>query len=119
MQVFSRMLAFEILHAEANYAAVEILATQVCIASYRLHFKYIIINRQDTHVESATTQVVDKHVPRAVLPAHAKSNRSGSGFIYNAQDIQSTDQTCVFRCLALRIVEICRDCNDSVGDCAS
>mmetsp|Transcript_11134 Transcript_11134/g.12944 ORF Transcript_11134/g.12944 Transcript_11134/m.12944 type:complete len:135 (+) Transcript_11134:2-406(+) len=118
--VLAAVLALEVLDAEIHHSVVEVFSTQVSVTSSSLHFEDAILDGQQRHVESASTHIVDEHVSLAsAFLVKAIGDGSGSGFVDDAQHVHARDGACVLGRLTLRVVEICRNCNDCVVDFGS
>jgi len=113
-EILATVLAFEILHAKVNDAIIEVLSTQMSVASGGFHFKDSVLDCEERHIESATTHVVDENIPlTSAFFVQAIGDGCCSWFIDNAQDIETTDASGILGGLALRIVEVgwyCHNC---------
>mmetsp|Transcript_14156 Transcript_14156/g.33042 ORF Transcript_14156/g.33042 Transcript_14156/m.33042 type:complete len:235 (-) Transcript_14156:43-747(-) len=85
------------------------------ITSGRLHLEDAIIDGQQGHIESATTQVEDQNVALArTLLVQTVGNGSSSWLVDDAQNVQTGDDTSILGGLALRVVEVGGHGDDSV-----
>ena len=75
----------------------------------------VIADLDDGNIECAATQVIYHNLlGRAVIQTICQ--RSACGLIDNTQHIQAGNTTCIFGCLALRIVEISRYRDNGIGN---
>mmetsp|Transcript_27687 Transcript_27687/g.46806 ORF Transcript_27687/g.46806 Transcript_27687/m.46806 type:complete len:99 (-) Transcript_27687:733-1029(-) len=93
------------------------------VACSRFHFKDTLINCQQSHIESATTQVKHQHRVFRIrcslailLLIEPIGNSSSSGFIQDSLNRQTSDSTGVLGGLSLSIVEISRNSDNSVAN---
>merc|ERR1719222_700995 len=88
-----------------------------CVTSSCLHFEDAILNRQQTDIESATSEVEDEHILFAsILFAQAVRNCSCCWFVNYAEHVQTGDATGVLGGVALTIIEIGRYGDHSILD---
>ena len=95
--------------------SIEIVAAQCRIAAGRQHLKHAGFEAQDTNIKCTATEIVYRK--NALTFAIEAIGQRGSGrFGKQTQDVEACDSTCIFCCLALRIVKIggygnhrCRD----------
>lgn len=91
-----------------NDAVIEILTTEVGIASSSQDLKDTAIDREKRNVECATSEVIDECPGFGLgLLVKAIGDSSGGGFIDDTEDLQAGDSSRVFCCLALGVVEVC------------
>jgi hypothetical protein len=75
------------------------------------------INVQERYIKGTTAKIEDEHHPPHITYGHlvkAIGKGGGSGFVDDAQDIQSGDGASVDGGLALSVVEVDRDGDDRV-----
>ena len=105
----------ELLHQPVDNPLVDVVATQVRVAVGGFDFHHPISDFEDGNVERAATEVIhrDGFVLLFVEPVRQSS---GGGFVDDAHHLQARDLPCVLGGLALRIVEIGRNCDHGLGD---
>src|SRR5579862_889061 len=114
------MLAFELVDEVVDQAVVKVLTTQMSISGGRFHFKDTLFNGQERHIKSTTAQIENEDVALALgFLVETVGNSRGGGLVDDTKDIKASNQTSIFGSLALRVVEISRDCDDSVVDGAA
>ena len=82
---------------------------------------YTIVNGQERDVESSTTEIIDDDlalvlIASSLLLVQYVGDNGGGGFVDNAEDVETGDDTSVLDDLSLRIVEVGGDDDDCVGD---
>ena len=114
------MLAFELVNKVVNEAVVEVLTTQVSVTGGRLDLEDTLLNGKERDIESATTKIEDEDVALTLnLLVKTVGNGSGSGLVDDTEDVETSNQTGILGSLALRVVEVCGDSDDSVVDGAT
>jgi hypothetical protein len=79
----------------------------VGITSSSQDLKDTVVDREKRNVECATSEVIDNDPGfRLGLLVKTVSDGSGSGFIDDTEDLQASDSSSVFCCLALSVVEV-------------
>ena len=111
------VLALELLDEVVDEAVVEILTTQVSVTSGGLDLEDTLLDGQKRHIESSTTEIEDEHVAlTSGLLVKTVGDGSGGGLVDDTKDVETSDHTSILGGLTLRVVEVGRDGNDSVGD---
>jgi len=101
-------------------AVIEVLATQVGVSGGGLDLEDTLLNGQERDIESATTEIEDQDVALALnLLVKTVSDGSSRGFVDNSENVQAGNETSILGGLALSVVEVGRDGDDSVVDCAT
>ncbi|RMY22452.1 hypothetical protein D0866_11934, partial [Hortaea werneckii] len=89
-----------------NKTVVEVLATKVSVTGGRLDLEDTLLDGQERHIESATTQVEDEHVALTLVLLVQTVGDSGSGrLVDDTEDVQTGNETGVLGGLSLRVVE--------------
>jgi hypothetical protein len=100
-QVLATMLAFEILHADAN---AEVFTSEVRVVSSSFRLNIAVRDSDDGHVEGASTYVIDEDILHTrTFISQAIRDRCGSGLITNARDVQAAGLASILCGLTLRI----------------
>mmetsp|Transcript_14915 Transcript_14915/g.45589 ORF Transcript_14915/g.45589 Transcript_14915/m.45589 type:complete len:130 (-) Transcript_14915:296-685(-) len=111
------MLALEFLHEVVDHSVVEILATQVSIASCCLHLKDALLNREQRDVKGTAAKVKNENVALgSPLLVETVRDRSGCGLVDDPQHIEASNCTSVLGCCTLRIIEVGRHGDDGILD---
>ena len=109
------MLALEFLHEVVDETIVKVFTTQVSITGGSLDFKDTLLDRQKRHIKCTTSKIEDEDVLLSLsLLIETVSNGCGSRFIDDTEDIETSDQSGVFRGLSLGVVEVCGDSDDGI-----
>ncbi|RMX76855.1 hypothetical protein D0869_10348 [Hortaea werneckii] len=96
----------EFINEVVNKTVVEVLATKVSVTGSRLNLEDTLLNGQERHIESATTQVEDEHVALTLVLLVQTVGDSGSGrLVDDTEDVQTGDETGVLGGLSLRVVK--------------
>lgn len=111
------VLSLEFLDEVIDQSVVEIFTTQVGVTGGSLDFEDTLLDGQEGHIESTTSEIEDEDVPLADdLLVETVSDSSGSGFVDNTEDVKAGNDTGILGGLSLRVVEVGRDGDDGVGD---
>ena len=90
------------------------------VAGSGLDLEDTLLNGEKGNIKGTTTQVKDEHVALTLdLLVETVSDSGGGGLVDDAEDVKTGDQTGIFRGLALRVVEVGWDGDDSVVDGAT
>jgi len=107
-------LLLESSDAEVDEDIVEIFTTQVGMSVRGLHFENAILNGEERHVKSATTEIEDEDVPLALtLLVKTVGDSSGGGLVDDTGDVETSDGASVLGGLSLGVVEVSWDSDDS------
>lgn len=114
------MFSFEFINEVVNESVVEVLTTQVSIASGRLDFEDTLLNCQEGDIECTTTKVEDEDIALTFsLLVETIGDGSGSGFVDDSENVETSNETGIFGGLTLRVVEIGRHGDDGIVDGAT
>ena len=94
-------------------ALVEVVATQMVVARSRKHLNHALADLDDRHIERATAQVVDHHLLRVTVVEPVRERRA-CRLVDDAQDFEPRDAARILCGLALHIVEVGGDGDDSL-----
>ena len=92
----------------------KIFTTKMCVAGRSLNLESSIVDGQKGDIESTASQVVDNDLALSTSAIKAIGDGGGCWFIDNTDDIQSSDDASVFRCLSLVVIEVCWDSHHCV-----
>ena len=99
---------------------VKVLATKMGVTSGGLDFEDTLLNGQEGNIKGTTTQVEDEDIALAVNLLVETVGDSGSGrLVDDTEHVETGNQTRVLGGLALGVVEVGRDGDDSVVDGAT
>jgi len=110
-------LLLESSHAEVDKDVIEVLTTEMGVAVGGLDLEDTVLNSKEGHIESATTEIEDEHV-LLTLASFVKTvgDGSGGGLVDDTLHVEASDGTSVLGGLALGVVEVSGDGDDSGGD---
>src|SRR5277367_3837721 len=109
------VLSFEFLDKMVDKTVIKILSSQMGISSRCFDLENSLLNSQERHIESSTTEIEDENVLFALcFLVETVGNSGGGGFVDDTKDIETSNQTSVFGGLSLRVVKVGRDCDDCV-----
>ena len=110
-----RQIALDVVQRDGDQQVVDVVATEVSVAVSGDHLEDALVQLENRDVESAAAQVVNRN-RFGVLLVETVGQRCRRRFIHQAQDFEARDAAGVFGGLPLRIVEVRRDRDDSLGD---
>jgi hypothetical protein len=100
-----------------DQTVVKILTTQVGVSGSRLDLENALLDSQERNIEGTTTQVEDEDVTLTLgLLVETVGDGCSGGFVNNTEDVETGNQSGILGSLTLRVVEVCRDGDDSVVD---
>jgi len=103
--------------AEVDEDIVEVLTTQVSVTIGGLDLENTILNGEEGHIESATTEIEDEDVLLALaLLVETVGNGGSGGLVDDTADVETSDGTSVLGGLSLGVIEVSGDSDDSTGD---
>ena len=104
------------LNEVVDHALIKVLSSEMGVSRRGLHLKDAVLNRQDGDVKGAATEIKDEHVALAChLLVETVRDGSRGRFVDDTEYVQTGDGSGVLGRLTLGVVEVCRDCDDSVG----
>ena len=97
---------------------IEVLTSQMRVASRSLDSEHTALDVEERHIESSTTEIIDQDIALLVGLASAQTvgNRGGSGLVDDAKDVETSNRAGIFRGLSLVIVEVGWDGDDGFRD---
>ena len=107
------LLALELVGNPIDDDLVEVIAAEVGVAVRRFHLEHAVADVEDGDVERTAAEVVDRDDFVVVL-IEAVGERGGCRLVDDAQNLQPCDGAGVFRGLALAVVEVRGDGDDSL-----
>jgi hypothetical protein len=109
------ILALELLGEVVDESVVEVLATQVSVTGGGLDLEDALLDGQERDIEGSSSEIEDEDVALAGdLLIKTVGNGGGGGLVDDPQDVHAGDRSSVFCGLALRVVEVGGDGDDSV-----
>ena len=114
-------LGLDLVDQPVDDALIPVVATQVVVAGGGAHLNggeavVILAHLEEGHVEGAATEVEDQDELVFLALFEAVGQGRGGGLVDDALDLQAGDLTGVLGGLALSVVEVGRDGDDSLGD---
>ena len=106
-------IVLKLLYQPVDDSLVKVVTTQVSITVGRQYFEHAATEFQDRNIKCTTTQVEHSHLHVFVGFVDTVSQSCCCRFIHNTFYIQTCNLSGFFRCLALRIGEIGRHCDNS------
>lgn len=114
------VLSLELVDEVVDEAVVKVLTTQVSVTGGRLNLEDTLLDGKERDIESTTTKIEDEDVALTLnLLVETVGNGSGGGLVDDTEDVEASDQTGILGSLALRVVEVGGDSDDSVVDGAT
>merc|ERR1719336_1146003 len=118
--VLAAILALEVLQAEIDDPVVKIFPAEMGISGSGLDLENPIFDRQQRHIESTASHVVNQNIPfSTALLVQAIRNRCSCWLVNDAQDVHPRDRASILGGLTLGIVEVGRHSDDCIVDFAS
>ena len=108
------MFLLELVEEVVDECDIEVLTTKVSVTVGGLHLENTLLHLQNGDIESTTTEIVDSDYG-AVCTVQTISKGSSRGLVDDTQDVKASNLTGVFCGLALGVIEVCRDSDDSVA----
>jgi len=114
------MFSFEFVCEVVDETVVKVLTTQVSITGSGLDLEDALLDGQERDIEGTTTQVEDEDVALTLgLLVKTVGDGSGGGLVDDTEHVETGDETGILGSLALGVVEVGGDSNDSVVDGAT
>ena len=108
-------LALELVAEVVDKAVVKVLTTKVSVTSSGLDLEDTLLNGKERDIEGTSTKIEDEDVLLTLLLlVKTVGNGSGSGLVDDTENVEASNQTGILGSLALRVVEVCGDGDDSV-----
>ena len=113
------VFAFKFLYEVVDEAVVKIFSTKMGNTSASLDFDNIVFNGKDSEgdIAGSSTEVKDKDEDIAFTDTfivETVRDSSSCGFVDDTKGVNSRDSRSVFCGLSLRVIEVCRDSDDSI-----
>jgi len=103
--------------AEVDEDVVEVFTTEMGVTIGGLDLEDAVLDGQERHVKSATTEIEDENVALALsLLVETVGNGGGGGLVNDTLDVEASDGTGILGGLTLRVVEVSWDGDDGVVD---
>ena len=113
-------LALELVAEVVDKTVVKVLTTKVSVTSSGLDLEDTLLNGKERDIEGTSTKIEDEDVLLTLLLlVKTVGNGSGSGLVDDTENVEASNQTGILGSLALRVVEVCGDSDDSVVDGAT
>jgi len=109
------LVLLELLDQPFDHSLVDVVASEVSVAVGRLDLDHALADLQDRDVEGAAAEVVDGDDFVALLLETVGERRRGR-LVDQADDLEARDLAGVLGGLALRVVEVGRNCDDGLLD---
>ena len=109
------LVLLELVDDPVDDALVDVVAAQVRVAVGGLHFDDAFADFKDRNIERAAAKVVDGD-GFVLLLVQTVGQSSGGRLIDDAKHFKTGDAAGIFRGLALRVVEVCRNRDDGLVD---
>lgn len=104
------VLALELVDEVVDETVVEVLTTQVGVTSGRLDLENALLNGQERHIESTTTEIEDENIALALGLLVKTVGNGGSGrLVDDTKDVETGNETGVLGSLTLGVVEVSGD----------
>src|SRR4051812_2652907 len=108
-------LALELVAEVVDETVVKVFTTEVSVTSSGLDLEDTLLNGEERDIEGASTKIEDEDVLLTLLLlVKTVGNGSGSGLVDDTENVEASNQTGILGGLALRVVEVCGNSDDSV-----
>lgn len=115
-----KYLPLELVGEVVDKAVVEVLTTQVGVSGSRLDLEDTLLNGQKRDIECTTSKIEDEDVALTLsLLVKTVGDGSSGGLVDDTEDVEAGNESSILGSLTLRVVEVGRDCDDGVVDCAT
>jgi hypothetical protein len=109
------IFSFEFVNKVVDETVVEVFTTQVSVTGSGLDLEDALLDGEERHIEGTAAKIENEDVLLTLLLlVKTVGNGSGSGLVDDAENVEAGDQTSVLGGLALRVVEVCGNGDDSV-----
>ena len=111
-------LPCELLLEVVEKVGVEVLSSQVGVTGSSLDGENTTLNVQERHIESTSTEIVDKNISLLLsLPGtETVSDSSGSGLVDDTENVETSNGTSILCSLTLVVVEVGGNSDNSLCD---
>ena len=103
-----------VVERDGDQQIIDVVAAEMRVAVGRDDFEDAVVQLENRNVESAAAEIVDGD-DAVLLLVEAVGERGGSGLVDQAQDFEAGDAAGIFCGLALRVVEVGGNGDDSLG----
>lgn len=109
------VLSLEFIAEVVDETVIEVLATQVGVTGSGLDLEDTLLDGEERNIEGTTTKIEDENVLLTLLLlVKTVGDGSSSRLVDDTENVETGDQTGVLGGLALRVVEVGGDGDDSV-----
>ena len=107
----------ELLDKVVHKPVIEIFTTQVSITSSGFDFENTLLDGQKRHIEGSSAKIKNKDV-MLTNNFFVETVRDGgcSWFVDDTKDVHTRNCSSILGGLTLRVVEVCRDNDNSISD---
>src|SRR6266576_2807375 len=111
------VFTLELLHKMIDEPVIEVFTAKVSVSCSSLDFEDALFYCYKRNIKSSSTKVEDKDVSfsRHFL-VQTICDSSGGRLVNNPQYVQASNSSRILRCLTLRVIEVRRNCYDSIID---
>mmetsp|Transcript_8759 Transcript_8759/g.11625 ORF Transcript_8759/g.11625 Transcript_8759/m.11625 type:complete len:260 (-) Transcript_8759:61-840(-) len=88
----------------------------MCVTVGRQDLKHTVVNGKKGDIECTSTKIKDENIGFSSSLVHTIGNSGGCRFVNNTINLQTSNSSSILGGLTLGIVEIGRDCDDSIVD---
>jgi len=106
-------LFLEIIHTEVDHFIIKVFSSKMGMAVSCFDFEYTFFNSEKRYIKSSTTKIENEDVLFSILLFIESISNSRCGrFVNNSENIDTSNNTSVFGCLSLWVIEVSRNCNN-------
>merc|ERR1719319_1014497 len=115
------VLSLELLDEVIDQPVVKILSSQMGVSGGGLDLEDAFLDGEDGDIEGSTSKIEDEDIALgcALLFVEAIGDGCGCGLVDDTENIQARDDASIFGGLALRVIEVCGDCDYGILDSVS
>jgi hypothetical protein len=110
----------EFLYEVVDKVVVKVFTTEVGVTGSSLDLEDALLNSQEGHIEGSSTQIKNQYIPLAQdFLVQSICNGGGSRLIDDTQNVETGNCASILCGLMLRVIEIGRNSDNSIRDCAT